>query len=406
MRIVFAIQSLGGFGGTESYVATVGDHLQRAGHDVWIYAVENGRFGEFAKSLGLRVCSTVEDLPDRIDAVLAQDAPASIEMLAARPDVPQAYIWHSELVDVQLPPQLNGAIAVIVALSGNAFRRINAMAVKSSVVQLTQPIDVYRFVSMSPINERPRIALYLGNYLRGERARMLREACEMAGVELRFVGEFADGFDAAPESAINQADIVFAKSRAALEAMACCRAVYVYDEFGCDGWVTPENFETFAEGAFAGNLTAHTVSVKSLAEDLGRYDASMGYINRDLVSARHNAINHIGAIAELIGGLADTRPDRAAAERSDLFELERLTRVNWRHEARSFRLAGEIEIVAAEREKQRIRADRAESELHQLRERVATEDRGVAAAKSAYESRRWHMINALLHPLDRLRGRV
>ena len=61
-----------------------------------------------------------------------------------------------------------------------------------------------------------------------------------------------------PRAAMRAADIVVAKARAALEAMSCGRAVYLYDQFGGDGWVTPDNYPAFEADHFAGQATPRT----------------------------------------------------------------------------------------------------------------------------------------------------
>lgn len=404
MRIIIAIHALTGSGGTEAYVTTVGDHLQRAGHNVWIYGREDGICGDRARALGLRVCTAPEQLPESADAALVQDAPVSLELLAERPLVPQVFVWHSELFDVQLPPQIEGAIARIVTVYESAFRRISAMAVKPPVVRLAQPVDLDRFRPLAPLPAKPRKALSLGNYLQGERAALLEEACELAGIELMRLGTHGERMSVAPEDDINRADIVFAKAKTALEAMACGRAVYVFDEYGADGWVTAENYARFAAGSFAGNLRTYSVTARSLAAELDQYDAAMGMINRDLALSNHSAITHAGAIAELLGEVAGTRP--RIAERDDLFELERLTRVNWRHESRAFRLAEQVQQLNMERGdfewRMEVAAVDHAAELAAERERL---DEAVAEAERAISTLRWRAVNTLLAPLDRLRMR-
>ena len=86
------------------------------------------------------------------------------------------------------------------------------------------------------------------------------DAWEAAGVECVQAGTPAEVVaDLGP--ALAAADIVVAKGRAALEAMCAGRAVYLYDQYGGDGWVTPDNYPAFEADHFAGQATpatAHT----------------------------------------------------------------------------------------------------------------------------------------------------
>ena len=103
------------------------------------------------------------------------------------------------------------------------------------VVRLRVPIDTDRLVPLGALHERPRRAVLLGNYL--ERDVAVTAAWSGAGLEVERIGGSVQSYDVA--TAVADADIVIAKARAALDAMACGRAVYVFDVFGGDGWVTP-----------------------------------------------------------------------------------------------------------------------------------------------------------------------
>ncbi len=73
MRIVAAAYSLAGAGGSETYLVTVADYLQRLGHDVWLYAPELGRSSDAAGALGLRSISVAQELPDEPNVLIVQD---------------------------------------------------------------------------------------------------------------------------------------------------------------------------------------------------------------------------------------------------------------------------------------------------------------------------------------------
>lgn len=364
MRIALAIQSLEGGGGTESYVTTIGDQLQRAGHDVWVYGAGDGPLGDRARELGLRVATATTALPAELDVLLVQDLPSSLELLGSHPSVPQLYVWHSEFFDVQVPPQLEGAIAGIVTLYESAMRKIDALAVKVPVTKLSQPVDIERFRPRAPLPERPRKALALGNYLSGERLELLKRACDRAGLELRIAGALADGAIARSEDALNGADIVFAKAKVAIEAMACGRAVYVYDVFGTDGWVTSETYPALKDANFAGIDAGAKPTLDALVVDFARYDREMGLVNRDLAVANHSAIKHTGALVRALEAAVAARAGAPPAPPLDhAYELSRLARINWRHETRAFQLAQLLHITEFERDQLRAKLHEAERRL-------------------------------------------
>ena len=108
------------------------------------------------------------------------------------------------------------------------------------------------------------------------------EAWEAAGVDCVQLGMQTEVV-ADPRPAMRAADIVVAKARAALEAMSCGRAVYLYDQFGGDGWITPDNYPSFEADHFAGQGTTGPRSRADLAADLGLYNPDMGIANSELI---------------------------------------------------------------------------------------------------------------------------
>lgn len=76
MRILLSSENFDGFGGTETYVLTVAQELERLGHQAWIYAPRGGGIAEHARAQGVRVVGQSE-LPIACDAVIAQDAATS-----------------------------------------------------------------------------------------------------------------------------------------------------------------------------------------------------------------------------------------------------------------------------------------------------------------------------------------
>lgn len=395
MRLAIGIHSLAGQGGTESWVTTIGDHLQRVGHDVWVYSAEDGVTGELARQLGLRTVFEVRDLPGELDAMLPQDVVSALELAAGHGGVPQVFVSHSDIFDVQLAPQLPDVTKGVITLYDRAQERIESSAVVPPVKRIAQPVDVQRFFPTRPISAKPRTAISLGNYLAGERLGILRQACERAGIEFRQIGATADGATTTPEQAINEADIVFGKAKVVLEAMACGRAVYIYDVAGREGWVTADTYPLLVGDNMAGRTAPLPISAEAIAEDLRGYDPDMGLINRDLAASHHSAVRHTAQLVEAIHGFVGQGRSAGHEARPELFELARMARVNWRHESDAFaqrRHIHEYEVLAREL---KDRLARAEAELAATNELLA----------QTHASRRWQATQRVMRPLDRLRGR-
>jgi hypothetical protein len=347
----------------------------------------------------VNVAAELRELPSECDVVLSQDALVVYDLAERYPRAFHVFRVCGDVFDFQLPPQLDGIVDMIVALSDRYARLARACAVNAQVVRLRVPIDSDRLIPVAPIRQRPRRAVLLGNYR--DRDELISEAWCRHGVEVTRVGGHTNRQRYDLGAALADADIVVAKGRAALDAMACGRAVYVFDVFGGDGWVTPASYAALEADNFAGQATGRVIGEAELVRDLADYDPLMGTANRDLIAQHHDALGHA---VELVTAIAERQPIERPA--SPLRELGRLTALQWSWEQLVRGMQGEL-VALAERvqhaESRAAEADaaaerqRAESEarLSQItqelgdaeRQRVESEGRLSQMAQELAESR-------------------
>lgn len=218
-----------------------------------------------------------------------------------------------------------------------------ALATDVPVVRLAQPIDIQRFAPSQAPRRTPRKALLLSHYLDGDRRQALVDAWTSGGVECVQVGAKTDlAFDVRDE--ISDADIVVGKGRAALEGMACGKAVYVFDSWGGDGWVTADNYAAFEADNFAGLATERPIDARGLAADLARYDPDMGWVNRELVVTHHLAHAHVHCLVEVLRGAEPRRHDSTTSSAA----TARTVRAAWRAQRRAMNLEQHVADLRAE----------------------------------------------------------
>jgi hypothetical protein len=393
MEIVFGAHHLIAPGGADTYLLTVTEQLERLGHRVTIHALEQGELADWARARGFNVAAGERDLPERADALLSHDG-ATAPLLAQRyPEAPLVYVIHSEIFTIDTPPQIPDVASVVVALSDRVARHAAGLAEPVEIVRLRQPIDTQRFSPRGDPQARPRVALVMGNYLRGGRRELLRSALEQLGVQVLAVG--VDGeVTPEPETVISAADAVFGKGRVILEAMACGRPAFVYDWFGADGWVTPETYPAMEADAFAGLSDGETTGdVSQLAEQIARYDAGMGIANRELALKHHAAHEHAVELVELVQRLGARKTSGAP-----LGEMSRLTRQGWIYQSRTEELTRDLHDLRNELNHTRTLLETAEGQR----------DEAIALWKEVEEfkqSARWRLAERLGSSLDRVRRR-
>src|SRR5919108_148728 len=122
MRLVLANQLLCGPGGSETYLLTVADQLQRMGHDVTLYALELGDTAELAAERGLRVTADAAELPAEAEGVLVQDGVTAYTLASRYPGAARVFVAHSNWFDLQRPPQLPDVCQAVVVLNDRVGR--------------------------------------------------------------------------------------------------------------------------------------------------------------------------------------------------------------------------------------------------------------------------------------------
>ena len=392
MRIVVSHEWLVLFGGTETYALTITEGLQRLGHEVCIYSPRAGAAAEFARERGLRVETREGQLPDRCDAVLAQDAATAYALADRHPDAARVFVAHSAASALQSPPQAAGACDAVVVMNDRLARRTEGLARRLPVVRLRQPIDLQRFCFQTLKLEqrrRPRVLL-LSNYTKGTRVRMIEEACATAGLEVRRVGVTSTP-TRAPEHEIADAEIVLTLGRGALEAMACGRAAYVFGDAGGDGWVTPESYAALEADGFSGRALREAIGAERLASDLGEWREELGELGRDLACKHHGVEEHCLELVALVESLGDERP-RGPTKAA---ELARLVRLEWSQ-------CVDTRLAVAQTDAARTRVGELEAEVAAQR---AAAEHAAAELERLLGSRRYRLGGLLARPLDALRGR-
>jgi hypothetical protein len=393
MRFVLANRLLSHAGGTETHLVTIGDQLLRLGHEVVVYSPELGPFADYARGRGLPVTDQLLELPGECDVVFAQDALVVYDLAERYPHAQMIFRVCGDIFDFQSPPQLDGIIDLVVVLSDRYARLARACAVDAPMLRLRIPVDVDRLTPIGGIRPRPRRAVILGNY--PDRVHAVKTAWEQLGMEVGQIGGSKQQYDLA--AALSDADIVVAKSRAALDGMSCGRAVYIFDMFGGDGWVTPEAYPAMEADHFAGQATDRVIGTAELERDLADYDPAMGEANRDLVVQHHRARDHV---IEFLTAL----PARPAQKRppAPLHELSRLSALQWSWE----RSAREGTMARAELKGRLDASERQREEAERARDEALREVAQAAALRAELDglktSRAWRLAALYWRWRDRL----
>lgn len=414
MELVLGQQRLLEPGGSETYLLTIGEQLQRFGHEVTIFGLDIGQMAEVARAKALRVCASPLDLPPSCDGVLAQDGVVSLLLADRYPNAPHIWVAHGPGSDLHRPVQVPEVVSAVVAMNDHVVRRLEGLAQRPEIVRLRQPIDVNRFVPRAEPRSTPKVAVLLSNYLNRAESEALDGICSGAGVRLERIGGHPDLLLTTPDSKIATADIVFSHGRGALEGMAMGRAVYVLHRWGRDGWVTPDSYPALEADGFAAQAYGLELDDAQLGADLARYRPQMGRENRRLVIQNHHELDHARELVNLFRRLSRSPREAPVAPLREMARLVRLQgQTDWRCAVLARENSGlstENAALRAHLEEERARARQevaaAQSRFEEERARAQGEAAVAWGQLEAFrQTRRYRLATLLGRPLDALRRR-
>jgi hypothetical protein len=133
--------------------------------------------------------------------------------------------------------------------------------------------DLDRFPPRPPLPEHPQRALAFSNYARNDtHLPAVEEACRRAGLELDVVGSGAGRSLQDPGGVIARYDLVFAKAKSAIEAMAVGTAVVLCDYRGLGQMVTSADFDALRRLNFGLRTLDRPLAPDLIRREIERYD--------------------------------------------------------------------------------------------------------------------------------------
>ncbi|HKO41871.1 MAG TPA: glycosyltransferase [Pyrinomonadaceae bacterium] len=276
LNILIANDGLDRRAGTEVYVRDLALGLLQRGHKPIAFSTV---LGEVARELRAATVPVIDDLnllavqPDIIHGHHHLETMMALLHFPKTPAIHYCHGWTSWLDEPPHFPRILRYVAVdqtcrdrLVLRSGVSEERVRV---------LLNFVDMDRFQSRSPLPPRPKKALLFSNYASDEtHLNIVREACSRGGLEFEVIGSGVGRPCAEPEKVLGQYDIVFAKARAALEAMAVGTAVVLCDATGMGPLVTTAELERLRALNFGVRALSQPLDADRLAMEIRRYDAA------------------------------------------------------------------------------------------------------------------------------------
>lgn len=286
LRVLITNQMMGPPSGTVLFVRDLALELQRQGHVPSVFSPVPCTVPEELRAAGIPVGGDLTRLGGRPDVIHGHHVLPTLMAVRHWPTVPAINVCHDHLSVDDRPP-LHPRIHRYFGVSRVCVERLIESGVPLDRAQLLLNfVDTRRFLPRPPLPEQPRKALIFSNYASPDtHLPAVTEACRRAAIELDVVGARAGRPVASPENVLGPYDIVFAKGKAAIEAMAVGSAVVLCDYSGVGPMVTARDFDALRPLNFGFQALRGRLDPELVLHEIARYDARDAARVRDKVRA-------------------------------------------------------------------------------------------------------------------------
>lgn len=250
--------------------------LLRRGHQPVAFSLVLGSIADELRRATIPVVDDLERLGSPPDIIHGHHHLETLIAALTFPDVPIVHFCHGWVPWEELPlkhPSIRRYVAVDEVCLDRLVREEGISP--DRVTLLLNFVDLERFIRRAALPRRPARALVLSNHasLDGY-ARTIRAACTDSNVALDVYGGASGQATDLPEALLRGYDIVFAKGRTALEALAVGCAVMLADVAGCGPLVTPANFDQLRARNFGIRELGHTHDPAWYREQIAAFNAA------------------------------------------------------------------------------------------------------------------------------------
>lgn len=374
LTILLTNHTLADRGGSDLFVRDVATALLARGHRPVVYSPVLGTVAEDLRLATVPVTDDLNSIGEPPDIIHGQHHLETMTALLHFGGVPGIFYCHGWLPPQEAPPRFP-RILQYVAVDDVCRDRLvceHGLAPEQVEVRLNF-VDTARFLPRPPLPPRPAAALLFCNE-DGPHVAVVREACARTGLSLDLIGRAFGNASAAPELVMGRYDVVFAKARSAMEALAIGAAVVLVAPFGLGPMVTAGEFDRLRRLNFGIRTLRRPLTPASLAAEIERYDADdAAEVSGRLraTAGRDEAVDALVALyADVVERWRNT-PSRAGAAEECRAAAEYL-----RDFTASMKATGLDQTVSSKR------TAVSEAIEAQLRERIALQEAQIGEARA------------------------
>ncbi len=303
MRVLITNNTLAVRAGSELYVRDLATGLIARGHTPIAYSTQLGEVAEELRAATVPVIDDLRALAAPPDIIHGQHHVEAMTALLHFSAVPAVYFCHGWTPWEEIPPRFPRILRYVAVDLTCRDRLLFEHAIPEDQIRvLLNFADLEKFKPRASLPSSPRRALMFSNYAsENDCLAMVRKACKRANISLDVIGSLAGNATARPEEVLGEYDIVFARGRSAIEAIAVGAAVILCETDRMGPMVTSADFDRLRSLNFGIRAIRLPVDIETVSREIARYDpGEAAEVSRRLraVAGRDETIDEIIALYE------------------------------------------------------------------------------------------------------------
>lgn len=300
LRVLITNNGLVYRAGSELYVRDVALGLLECGHSPIAYSTRLGPVADELRRATVPVIDDLDALGIAPDIIHGQHHLETMTAVLRFPEVPAVSFCHGWLPWEEMPaifPSVQRYVAVDMTCRDRLLLEHGISIERIDV--LYNFVDLDRFKVGPALPDRPRRALVLSNGAYPDsHVVAVREACDRRGIRVDVVGLATQVVDR-PEAILGDYDLVFAKARSAMEAMATGCAVILCDRVGAGPMVRRANFAALRELNFGVRALRDPITADHLGRQIDCYATAEAAGVRDLLRSQASRTDALKTLLEI-----------------------------------------------------------------------------------------------------------
>ena len=277
LRILLTNYSLRDPCGSELYILDVAQELLLRGHFPIVFSPALGAVAERIRGNGIPVVDTLSAIGEAPDIIHGQHHLTVLAALLYFPKVPAILVCHGWLPWWETPVQFPRILQYVAVDEACRERLVSERGISGDkVTTILNFADLRRFQPREGLLPNiPKKALLFSNYAtEAGSTKVLQQICSQLGIALEVRGlACGDAFDH-PENHLSNYDLIFAKGRAAIEALVSGAAVIPYHNGYFGPLVKMNNLDFLRQRNFGITIARIPLSLNALQNEIEKYSST------------------------------------------------------------------------------------------------------------------------------------